>query len=59
MHYHTKYSILGLTYRGTQVSVTAFLLLLALRLYGALGGAFNTINSVFAITIPASLLATH
>jgi len=59
IHYHTEYSILGLTYPGTQVKVTALLLLLALKLYGALGGTFSTINSVSATTVAASLLAAH
>lgn len=57
--YQTEYSILGLTYPGTQVNVTALLLLLALKLYGALGGTFNTINSVSATTVAASLLTAH
>lgn len=50
---------MGLTYPGTQVNVTALLLLLALKLYGALGGTFNTINSVSATTVAASLLTAH
>lgn len=58
-YYQTEYSILGLTYPGTQVNVTALLLLLALKLYGALGGTFNTINSVSATTVAASLLTAH
>lgn len=59
VRYHTEYSVLGLTYPGIQVRVTACLLLLALRLYGALGGTFSTISSASATTVAASLLAAH
>lgn len=57
--YQMEYSVFGLTYPGTQVNVTALLLALALRLYGARGGTFITINSVSATTVAASLLAAH
>lgn len=57
--YQTEYSIFGLTYPGTQVRVTAWLLLFALKLYGALGGTFRTISSVSETTVAASLLAAH